>query len=266
MPFPHDKGQAYLDSNHLPLAIMWKRGIRAPGRTVSDYVSFIDFAPTFVELSGLKWEQTGMAAPAGRSLAKIFSSDMAGQVDPQRDHVLIGKERTDVGRPNDWGYPIRGLIKDDFLYLQNFEPERWPVGKPETGYLDSDGGPTKTEVLKARLDPARKRFWKLCFDKRPLEELYNLKADPDSLINLAGRGEFHTLRTRLRDRLFEELKAQDDPRMFGKGQVFDQYPYADEKVRGFYERFMKGEKVRANWVNESDFEKDSQTGKPFSRP
>ena len=32
--------------------------------------------------------------------------------------------------------------------------------------------------------------------------------------------------------------------------------YADGRTRGFHERYMKGERVRAGWVNGSDFEKD----------
>jgi hypothetical protein len=52
------------------------------------------------------------------------------------------------------------------------------------------------------------------------------------------------------------LKAQDDPRMFGKGHRFDEYPYAQDQVRGFYERYMRGEKLKAGWVNRSDFEKE----------
>ena len=255
MPFPHDKGYAYQDSNHLPLAAMWKQGIRSPGRVVDDYVSFIDYAPTFIEVAGLAWSETGMAPAAGRSLTDIFSAEKGGRVVAARDHVLIGKERTDVGRPHDWGYPIRGIVKDEVLYLHNFEPSRWPGGNPETGYLDSDGGPTKTEVLKTRTDPAEERFWRLCFGKREAEELYDLRKDPDCVSNLAGHTDFQALRAQLKQQLFDELRAQEDPRMFGKGQVFDEYPYSDESVRGFYERFMKGEKVKAGWVNGSDFEK-----------
>ena len=255
MPFPHDKGNAYQDANHLPLAVMWKQGIRAPGRVVDDYVSFIDYAPTFIEVAGLAWGETGMAPPAGRSLTDIFREEKAGRVIPSRDHMLIGKERTDIGRPHDWGYPIRGIVKDDVLYLHNFEPARWPGGNPETGYLDTDGGPTKTEVLKARTDPQQKRFWDLCFGKRPAEELYDLKKDPDCVNNLDGHTDFQALKAKLKQQLFDELKAQEDPRMFGKGPVFDEYPCANEDQRGFYERYMKGEKPKAGWVSESDFEK-----------
>ncbi|MCX6905053.1 MAG: sulfatase [Verrucomicrobia bacterium] len=254
MPFPHDKGQAYHDANHLPLAMMWKQGIRKPGRVVTDFTSFIDFAPTFIELAGLPWAETGMAPPTGRSLTEIFRAEKAGQVNPARDHVFIGKERTDVGRPHDWGYPIRGIVKGETLYLHNFEPARWPGGNPETGYLDCDGGPTKTEVLKTRTDPQRKQYWEACFGKRPTEELYDLKKDPDCLNNLAGQTSAQSLAARLKQQLFDELKVQEDPRMFGQGEIFDRYPYANERERGFYERFQKGEKLKAGWVNESDFE------------
>ncbi|MBM4020534.1 MAG: sulfatase [Planctomycetes bacterium] len=254
MPFPHDKGQAYQDSDHLPLAVMWKQGIRAPGRVVDDYVSFIDCAPTFIEAAGISWDETGMAPAAGRSLVEIFNAEQGGRVIAARDHVLVGKERTDVGRPHDWGYPIRGIVKDDMMYLHNFEPSRWPGGNPETGYLDSDGGPTKTAVLKSRNDPQDGKCWDLCFGKRPAEELYDLRKDGDCVVNLAGHADYQTRREQLKAQLFEELKAQGDPRMFGQGHVFDEYPYAQPAQRNFYERFMKGEKVQAGWVNPSDFE------------
>jgi hypothetical protein len=46
--------------------------------------------------------------------------------------------------------------------------------------------------------------------------------------------------------------------MSGRGHVFDEYPYADKNHKDFYERYMKGEKLRPGWVNESDFEKVSE--------
>lgn len=255
MPFPRGKGQAYEYSNHIPLAVMWKRGIRAPGRVVDDYVSFVDLAPTFIEIAGLKWEQTGMAPPAGRSLTDIFSSDKAGRVVPSRDHVLVGKERHDVGRPHDWGYPIRGIFKDGALYLRNYETSRWPAGNPETGYLDNDAGATKTFILEAHRKDPNDPFWQICFGKRPSEELYLLKSDPDCVVNRAGQTDHQGLQRQLEEQLVNELKAQQDPRMFGQGHIFEQEPYANPGHRGFYERYMRGEKVEAGWVNKSDFEK-----------
>jgi N-sulfoglucosamine sulfohydrolase len=72
---------------------------------------------------------------------------------------------------------------------------------------------------------------------------------------LTRDSQFTALKEQMKNQLFEELKQQGDPRMFGKGNIFDEYPYANEDNRGFYERYMGGEKVRAGWVNESDFEK-----------
>lgn len=256
MPFPRSKGQAYEYSNHVPLAVMWPRGIKVAGRTVNDYVSFADIAPTLLELAGLSWQKAGMQAITGRSLTEIFQATKSGRVIAARDHVLVGKERTDIGRPNDVGYPIRGIVKNDVLYLRNFEIDRWPTGNPETGYLDCDAGATKTFVLQERRDKGQSKYWDLGFGKRVGEELYDLKRDPDCVNNLAASPAHATLKAKLRVQMERELKAQGDPRMFGKGDIFDKYEYANPAQRHFYERFMRGEKIKASWVNESDFEKE----------
>ena len=98
-------------------------------------------------------------------------------------------------------------------------------------------------------------YWTLSFGKRPEEELYNIKNDPECINNLAENPMFKVIKVKLRDKLFTELKRQNDPRMFGKGFIFDEYPYADQSTRNFHERFKKGEKINTSWVNESDFEK-----------
>ena len=254
MPFPRAKGQEYDFSNRVPLAIMWNRGLNRPGRTVDDYVSFIDLAPTFIELAGLTWAQTGMAPATGRSLTEIFRSAQGGRVMAARDHLLIGKERNDIGRPQDWGYPIRGIVKNEQLYLRNFEPARWPACNPETGYLNCDGGATRPKFSTRAGNPTDPH-WALCFGKRASEEFYDLATDPACLTNLADDARLQGSKEKLQQQLFDELKALGDPRMIGEGQVFEQYTYANPVQRTFYERFMRGEKIEAGWVNKSDFEK-----------
>jgi hypothetical protein len=195
-----------------------------------------------------------MQLAAGRSLRDLFASSASGKASPIRDHVLIGQERHDVGRPHDWGYPIRGIVKNDVLYLRNYEPARWPACNPETGYLNCDGGATKTVVLDGRTtSPDGLRHWQLCFGKRPAEELYDLKSDPDCVKNLADDPARQKIKEELSSQMAAELNAQEDPRMFGRGSVFEEYAYADAGLRGFYERYMSGEKLRAGWVNPSDF-------------
>lgn len=199
-------------------------------------------------------DETGMAATVGHSLTDLLFSAKAGWVNQRRDHVLIGKERHDVERPQDAGYPVRGIVKDDMLYLHNYETERWPAGNPETGYLNCDGGATKTEILRMRRAGQEKLYWQPAFGKRPAEELYDLRRDPDCFINLAGQTEYQRVKRRLSEQMVRELKAQQDPCMFGRGAVFDHYVYANAEHRNFYERFMRGDKVKALWVSESDFE------------
>lgn len=252
MPFPRVKGQCYELSNHMPLAIMWKKGIPSPGRVVDDFVSFADFAPTFLELAHISPEESGMAPMVGKSLVPILKSDRAGQVDPTRNFVLVGKERHDVGRPHDWGYPIRGIREGDWLYLRNYEPTRWPAGNPETGYLNCDGSPTKTEILHARREGRNIANWQACFGKRPSEELYNVTQDPDCSRNLVD--DHPDIARKLAAKMDELLRREGDPRMFGQGDVFEKYPYVDPRARNFYERFMNGEPMRAGWVNPDDFE------------
>lgn len=256
MPFPRVKGQLYEYSAHMPLAIMWPDGITDPGRIVTDYISFTDFAPTFIELAGLEWDETGMEPINGQSLTDIFYTHSDEASGFNRDYVLLGKERHDIGRPYDWGYPVRGIVKNDMLYLRNFEPERWPAGNPETGYLNTDGSPTKTYILDHRTTPGDYHFWKWNFGKRPIEELYNITEDPFCLHNLAEDPDFKEIKNELKTTLYNELKKQDDPRMFGNGYLFESYPYMHEENRNFYFRYMNGEEMETGWVNDSDFEKE----------
>ncbi len=253
MPFPRIKGQAYDLSNHLPLAIMWKDGIKAPGRKIDDFVNFIDFAPTFLDLANIDQNETGMHPIEGRSLTDILFSSKSGNVNPKRDHVLIGKERHDIGRPHDRGYPIRGIVKGDYLYIKNFKPDRWPACNPETGYLNCDGSPTKTVCLDARETEKGFKYWKWNFGKRPQEELYNIKKDRQCMNNLAEDLQYNSLRKELKEQLFAELKEQGDPRMFGNGHIFDDYKLGWDQYNNYYERFMKGDKTPTPWVNKSDF-------------
>lgn len=256
MPFPRSKGLEYEYSNHMPLAIMWPAGIKKPGRIVKDYISFIDFAPTFLEIGGIDWKKAGMAPSPGKSFTNLLM-DTKKSVD--RNYILLGQERHDYGRPNNQGYPIRSIIKDGYLYQINFKPDLWPTGNPETGYLNTDGSPTKTNILNLRRNSIDWSFWEKCFGKHPKEELYHISVDPDCLINLAVTPEYQDLKEKLKKILTVELTKQDDPRVKGKGDVFDNYPFDDPIDWNFYERYMKGEikKFQTLWVNPSDYETQS---------
>lgn len=253
MPFPRAKGQVYERSNHLPLAIMWGKGIKNPGRVIEEFVSFTDFAPTVLDLAGISLDNAGMQPFEGSSLKDLFDDTRQA---PNRNYVLVGKERHDVGRPNDWGYPVRGIRTDQYLYLINFKPDRWPSGNPETGYLNTDSSPTKTAILHLRRSGNDDRYWNWSFGKRPKEELYDLSRDPDCVNNLSDDPDYGPLMTQLRDQLLKDLKNQQDPRVLGQGDIFDNYVYSNELHRNFYNLYTAGKVPRSNirWVNADDFE------------
>jgi arylsulfatase A-like enzyme len=252
MPFPRVKGYAYRDSNHVPLAVKRPGLITIPGRVVTDFVNFTDLAPTILEAAGIAYEQSGMQPIAGRSIFPLLTSNFDRRIEVDRDHVLVGKERTDVGRPHDGGYPIRGIITVQHLYLKNYEPTRWPAGNPETGYLDTDGSPTKSLILELGRANRADQFWRLNFGLRPAEEFYDLKADPDCAVNLADDPKQAEQMQKCRKAMEAELLGQLDPRMVGRGYLFDQYK--PTSGAGFYDQYLRGEKPKAGWITPTDVE------------
>ncbi len=253
MPFPRVKGQVFPYDNRLPLAIRWGKGIKNPGRVINDYVSFSDFAPTFLELARVDLVNYKMEDFSGISWKSIFDDN---QINKKRDYIIIGKERHDVGRENDNGYPVRAIITDSYFYSLNFKPERWPAGNPETGYLNTDGSPTKSEILNLRRKGINENYWNLAFGKRDQETLYDLKKDPDCIENVAKYDGYASIKDSLKKILIKDLTKNKDPRIIGEGDLFDNYIYAEKRTRNFYQRFMNGESLDSDWVNPSDFEKN----------
>ncbi|MCF6313716.1 MAG: hypothetical protein L3J39_14820 [Verrucomicrobiales bacterium] len=141
---------------------------------------------------------------------------------------LIGKERHDIGRPNDVGYPVRAIRTREFLYIRNYEPDRWPAGNPETGYRNVDDSPTKSTIL-SRFD----KYYRLSFGKRPAEELYKIGSDPRCMENLATNEEYKNEVKKLRSQMEDMLKDEGDPRFNGNAAFFDTIDYVGKKPHGW---------------------------------
>jgi arylsulfatase A-like enzyme len=223
MPFPRVKGQIYEDGFHLPLAMRWGKGIK-PGRVVDDFINVRDFAPTFLQLAGVKLHPQ----MTGRSLVETLRSEKSGWVDATQNVMLVGKERHDIGRPYDWGYPVRALRTPEFLYIHNYFPERWPAGNPETDFGNCDPSPTK-ELLKS----IGGEFYDMSFGKRTPDALYKLSDDPECVRNLAGDPFYQPTLARLREQMIGMLKAEQDPRALGNGAIFDTYKYVSGRAKGY---------------------------------
>lgn len=231
MPFPRVKGQIYEDGFHVPMAARWGAQI-AGGRVVDDFINFRDIAPTLLEAAGEKPAIT----MTGRSFVNVLQARTSGIVDETRDVMLIGKERHDLGRPNDWGYPVRAIRTRDFLYIRNYEPDRWPAGNPETGYRNVDDSPTKTFLISSFDE-----HYRLSFGKRPAEELYDIKNDPECLKNLVGNVQYAAAKRELQERMNNMLREDGDPRALGRSEFFDTIQYTGPRKHS-WDEWMKHQK------------------------
>jgi uncharacterized sulfatase len=225
------------------LAMRLPKGMSARrGRVVDDLISLPDLAPTFLEAAGV-------ALPAGmnaRSFWNVLRSDKNGQVDASRNWAISGRERhVAFANENNLPYPQRALRTQDFLYIRNFVPERWPLGIPfrvtateapsqdelesntYVAFADMDASPTKAWLVLHRNDAQWKRFYDIAFARRPAEELYDLIKDPYQTRNVAADPAHEKDRTKLAAQLMKILTDAGDPRVSGGGRTFEQPPFTN---------------------------------------
>ena len=69
------------------------------------------------------------------------------------------------------------------------------------------------------------KHFELAFGKRPAEELYDLKTDPDQRKNVAGETDFAAAKGKLRRALDEWMKRTNDPRVDEKNDAWSTYEY-----------------------------------------
>jgi len=210
------------------------------GRVVDDMINIMDLAPTFLEIAGKEIPETMTA----KSMKPLLVSEKNGQIDPSRDFVVTGKERHVTDLP----YPMRSIRTKDYLYIINFEPDRWPMGDPcgvadpqadmntlypdiafntfAGPFIDMDASPTKAWIIDHRNEENVKFPYQLAFGKRLYEELYDLKKDSDYINNVAGEEEYATVRDELNKKLMNLLIEQNDPRVVENPCRYEDLPYA----------------------------------------
>ncbi len=208
MPFPRAKATLYDTGTRVPLVMCWGKQVKA-GRSVSDFVSLCDLAPTFLEAAGIPSPK----AMTGRSLFPQLKSKRSGQIDTDRDHVLTGMSR------HCFPYPRQALRTDRYLYVRNKNPEKWMTGRrqgppqifdfskrhwpegAEAFCFNIDPSPAKQYMLTHPADPLVQACWTQAFGPYPREELYDCNNDPGQLHNLAQdpdrANELRTMRKRL---------------------------------------------------------------------
>ena len=239
---PRAKCNLYDIGCEVALAVHWPGHVQ-PGRVVTDFVNLMDFGPTFCEAGGV----VVPATMTGKSLMPVLKDPRSGQIDPERDYLVTGRERHVGGaREGYLPYPQRSLRTRDFIYIVNFEPDRWPMGDPKglddpstpapdfdtlaydtfVAYADLDASPTKAWMIHHREDHDVEPLYELAFGKRPREELYDLNEDPHYMNNVADDPAYANVRSQLEGRLLAVLTAQNDPRLMEQPCRYEFEPYA----------------------------------------
>ena len=246
MPFPRAKANCYEYGVHVPFAIRYPK--QFPGnRIVNDPVSFVDIAPTILEMTNTS--SKGMLPITGISMLNMLRSKKSDVLSTDERAVYCGRERHSSSRYLNWGYPQRAMKKGDYLFIWNMKPERWPAGAPQKfdandstkllpvhgldeqmkyiadgAYMDIDDCPSKTYLIENYKEDSIRSYFELAVGKRPEYELYNVTEDPYCLNNLSEIKSFEPIEKELKEELMKELKETNDPRVVGPDyEIFDSY-------------------------------------------
>lgn len=162
-----------------------------PGTENLDLVSFVDFAPTVLNLAGIEIPQ------------HMNGVQFLGENIPSTHEFLFAAR----SRADDMYELSRAIHDKNFIYVRHFLPHL-PYIQP--GIINSDGKDSYRELRRAHnageMPPAGELMW----HAKPVEELYDLQADPQELNNLAASPEYAEVLVKMRGLLKDQiLKTRD---------------------------------------------------------
>jgi uncharacterized sulfatase len=192
-------------------------------------------------------------------LVSILESEASGRLDQKRDHIVTGLERHTYCRPQGATYPIRAIRTHDYLYVRNFKPDRWPTGGPtfissnKAPHGDIDDGPFKDFFFAPKTIKKFPLPYRLAVAKRPLEELYDVRADPHQIKNLADDLKYAEIKKSLWQRMQKHLEETNDPRLRDQ-DPWQHYIYRQVEGFGATYNFSLTEQQRAEALERSKHE------------
>jgi uncharacterized sulfatase len=212
---PFGKWNCYDAGVRTPLIVAWPGRVK-PGSASDALVSWIDLLPTCLEAAG--GPEVGQLG--GRSFLGVLRGKKAGH----RDKVFL----THSGDGDMNRYPIRAVRTRDWKYIRNLDPaaeHHTHIDKAKAAdgrdYWDS-------WVAKAKGDPAAADVVRR-YHTRPAEELYDLKADPWELNNLAADPAHASTLQNLRAEVDAWMKAQGDEGLKTERALSDPRPKKEKK-------------------------------------
>ena len=143
--------------------------------------------------------------------------------------VILGTKPSPAVERHVYPYPKRAIRTKDFLYIRNFDPDKWTTGEvkgrnPEYDFTETPW-PTEPGAFSFAIDPSPskqflrlnrkvsdiKQFAKLSFPQWPKDELYDLTSDPNQLKNVASRPDYAATLKSMQVRLIAQLTKTNDP-------------------------------------------------------
>jgi uncharacterized sulfatase len=161
-----------------------------PGSVCDRLVSFVDFAPTLLSLTGIDIPEVMQG--------RAFLGD---RQQPPREYALAIRDRM-----AEWHETIRVVRDKRYQYHRNFMPHLSYA--PFCSYtLKMPTAQVWAQLHEqGRLDPVRDRY----FQRKPTEELYDLETDPHMVHNLADDTQHADVLRRMRDVLHRwQLRTRD---------------------------------------------------------
>jgi len=193
MPLPFAKTQLYHHSTHTPLIVLWPGVTEADSTNDTHMVSAVDFMPTLLDVIGEEH-------PDGFD-GRSFASLIWGETQADRDWV-IKEYNENAGRSRD---PMRAVQTKQFLYL--FNP--WSNGKRIFATATNGTSTCRRMAELAKIDEELAARYHV-YQFRVPEELYDVRSDPDCLVNLIDAAEHQQELKRLRRILLDWMVETDD--------------------------------------------------------
>lgn len=202
MAVPSAKANCYLQSTRTPLIVRWDGHISPGTVDTSHMVSSMDILPTLLEAAQIE-NPGGMD---GRSLLPLFR----GEPQQGRDH-LFTQFYMKIGNMN---YQMRAVVDRESLFV--FNP--WHNGKPVYNTSSLGGNTFRSMLELGASDPD----WAARCDHvltRAPEEFFDLRSDPQCVVNLIDDSEYQPQIDRMKSMLSQHLIQSDDPMR----AVFEEY-------------------------------------------
>jgi len=196
---PRSKGYAYESGLQVPMIVSfpqkWRHLFPAdPGNRIDGFVSFVDLAPTVLNLVGIDVPKEMDGKPF---LGKGIRLDELNQRDTAFGYADRFDEKYDF---------VRTLRKGNFKYMRSYQPFNIDGLHNDYRYKMLAYDQWRSLYHQGKLNDVQRQF----FEPRPAEQLFDLDADPHEVYNLAGDPSHLKKLRELRNALHEQVLSLPD--------------------------------------------------------